>query len=207
MKNIILYITIILVFGCNKNVNETKINLYQTKNINEIVETVIKEDSLKVLKNEKINKLLCDSLRNIQIYIPSKTETNNSIYPPTPPPPNFTSIISLLNSKINGKTFFSSIDSLYILNQNHFSKNIRINENILKKINSTTTEKEILKSDSGKEYDYYEISKPIFSLDNKKAYLELNRYCGRLCGSGKVIFLEKLNGKWKIIQKYQSWIS
>jgi hypothetical protein len=200
MKNIFLLMTILLIFSCNKN----ELDLLKIKNINEIVETVIKEDSLKVLKNENLDKLLCDSLRNIQIYIPSKSDAKNSV---PPPPPSFTSIERLINSKINGKIFFSSKDSLYIINQNSDSKKIRIDENILKKINSTTTEKEILKANSGKEYNIYEISKPIFSLDNKRAYLELNHYCGHLCGSGKAIFLQKIDGKWKILEQYQTWVS
>jgi hypothetical protein len=44
MKNIFLLMTILLIFSCNKN----ELDLLELKNTNEIVETVIKADSLKV---------------------------------------------------------------------------------------------------------------------------------------------------------------
>lgn len=49
---------------------------------------------------------------------------------------------------------------------------------------------------------------PVFSKDNKIAYVELNHYCsGGLCGSGQAIYLKKLNGRWVVSFKRMTWMS
>ena len=82
-----------------------------------------------------------------------------------------------------------------------------LKESLAEKINQTTKEKEINKKKMGKPFDFYEMTIPIFSLDNQKAYLELNHHCGGLCGGGTSIYLRKINGKWKIVDKRQTWMS
>lgn len=56
-------------------------------------------------------------------------------------------------------------------------------------------------------FSYYIMTIPILSKDNQKAYVELNLYCGSLCGAGMSIYLQKLNGKWTIIHPRDTWIS
>ena len=103
--------------------------------------------------------------------------------------------------------FFTSKDSLCLLQQNLNPKKLKIDKNFAEKLNLTTKEEELNKRKTDRKYNYFEITMPIFSLDKNKAYLEINHYCGGLCGSGKSIFLKKINGKWKIIDKWRTWIS
>jgi hypothetical protein len=51
------------------------------------------------------------------------------------------------------------------------------------------------------------ISVPLISVDNKKAIVFGSYICGGLCGSGGVFFLEKVKGKWKVINYEMRWIS
>ncbi|MCC9072167.1 hypothetical protein LNQ49_11300 [Flavobacterium sp. F-65] len=208
MKKIFLILLVSLSFtNCKKIKNETKFDSSKIKDINEIVKTVIIEDSLNVLINGKGTKMFCEELIKLDIYIPEKTKDNEPIPPPPPPSFNAISIEDLLCSKIGNEIFFTSRDSLYLLQQNSNPQTLKIEKEVVEKINSTTKEKEINKKKLGESYNFYEMTIPVFSSDNQKAYLELNHYCDGLCGSGKSIFLKKINGKWKIIDKWRTWIS
>ncbi len=208
MKKLILILLVSLSFTkCKNNDNQAEIDSSKINEINEIVKTVILEDSLNVLKNNKDSKKFCEELIKLDIYIPEKRK-NNEPNPP-PPPPSFykISIENLLYYKIENEFFFTSKDSLYLLQQNLNPEKLKIEKAVIKNINLTTNEKEINKIKMGKSYNFYEMTIPIFSSDNQKAYVELNHYCGGLCGSGKSIYLKKINRKWKIVDKWSTWIS
>jgi hypothetical protein len=189
---------------CKKN-TETQLDSSKVKEINEIVRTVILQDSLNVLKNGKVSKMFCEELIKLNIYVAEKRKVNEPI-PPPPPSFNDISIQNLLNYK-KDEIFFTSKDSLFLLEQNLYSQKIKIEFKVEEGINLTSKQNEINKRKNGELYNYYEMTIPIFSPDNKKAYLELNHYCGRLCGSGKSIYLKKIDGKWKIVTKWGTWIS
>lgn len=207
MEKILLILIVSYSFAKCKNNNETILHSSKIKDINEIVKTVILDDSLKVWKNEKDSKMFCEDLIKLNIYIPETRKENEPITPPRPPSRNEVSIRNLLYSKIKNEMFFTSKDSLYLIQQNLNPQKIKFETETIEKINLTTKKKEINKKEIGKSYNYYEMTIPIFSLDGQKAYLELNHYCGGLCGSGKSIFLKKINGKWKITDKWETWIS
>ena len=207
MKKLILILLVSLSFTkCKKINNETEFDYSQINEINDVVNTVILEDSLNVLKNGKKSEMICEELIKLDIYIPEKIKDNEPI-PPPPPSFNDISIENLLHYKIENEMFFTSKDSLYLLQQNLNPKKLKIKKKLAEKINLTTKNKEINKRKISKPYSYYEMTIPIFSLDKNKAYLELNHYCGSLCGSGKSIYLKKINGKWKIVDKWRTWIS
>ncbi|EKT3966161.1 hypothetical protein NTJ12_001216 [Flavobacterium psychrophilum] len=207
MKNILLILLVSFSLTKCKNNSETKFDSSKIKDINEIVKTVILEDDLNVLKNEKESKMFCEELIKLDIYIPEKRKDNEPIPPPPPPSFNDISIENLLYYKIENEMFFTSNDSLYLLQQNLNPQKLKIETEVVEKINLTTKEKEGNKRKIGESYNFYEMTIPVFSSDNQKAYLELNHYCGGLCGSGKSIFLKKINSKWKIVDKWRTWIS
>lgn len=208
MKKIVLILLVSFSFTkCKNNNYETEFDSSKIKDINEIARIVTLEDSLNVLKNEKKSKMFCEELIKLNIYIPKKRKDDEPIPPPPPPSFNSISIENLLYQKIENQMFFNSKDSLFLLQQNSKTQNFKIEKILVEKINFTTKEKEINKKKMGKLYNYYEMTIPIFSLDNQKAYLKLNHYCGKLCGGGESIFLKKINGKWKIINKWRAWIS
>jgi hypothetical protein len=74
-------------------------------------------------------------------------------------------------------------------------------------LNTTTFQNELKKINNGEDYDFYEMSIPIFSFDKRTAYVELDHRCGHLCGNGRAFYLRKINGKWKIIENFRTWKS
>ncbi len=205
MRNLILSIAFFSIFSCKNSESKTEFTSLRSKEINEIVKVIITEDSLEVFQNSKDEKMLCKELIRLNIYIPEKPK-NGEIPPPPPPSFNAVSITDLLHYD-RKSTFFKAVDSLYLIKQNLNPERIEIDSKIVGKVNFTTKDKEISKKNKGTHYSYYEMTIPVFSSNNQIAYLELNHYCGRLCGSGKSIYLKKINGKWKVIEKWGTWIS
>ncbi len=164
---------------------------------------IIIQDSLGVLKGNKDNLMFCRELKKITVEVPIKRKDGLEY----PPMPGNRYINSLLNDKVSGEIFFSSKDSLEILKQNSNPKKLEIDTVLSLKLNSTTFEIELAKKKNGKEYKFYYLSIPIFSIDRQKAFVELEHHCGSLCGSGTGFYLKKINGKWKVIKRWQTWIS
>ena len=52
----------------------------------------------------------------------------------------------------------------------------------------------------------YELSEPIFIAENK-ALIRYQHHCGSKCGLGILIYMEKVNDKWKITDEKMIWIS
>ena len=205
MKKIFYSLLISLTFMSCKNSNE-KIefeNLRANETFN-IVESIITQDSLKVIKNGIDKSYFLENLKKLNIIIPKKEKNGIETIPL--PFFNNVEIKNLIGRKINDRIFFTQKDSLNIINQNEYPENLKLHKRILTEINSISFEE--AKTKYKKEnLDLYEMSIPIFSSNNKKAYVQLNNHCGSLCGEGIEIFLEKINGKWKIIYKQRTWIS
>ena len=203
-KTVALLVILLSFFSCKKANNDLSVSHLNRKDINEIVETIIIDDSLTVLKEENNYRMFCDSLIKLDIYIPERRMKEGD--PPPPPHPfHSISIYNLLSEK--DSLTFKTKDSLFLINQNSGIGKLAIEKTLAGKINTTTKGQEIDKKESGKSYDYYEMTIPLFSSDYKKAYVILNHYCGRLCGGGRSIWLEKKNGKWIIIGQWRTWIS
>jgi hypothetical protein len=49
------------------------------------------------------------------------------------------------------------------------------------------------------------ISFPLISTDRKRAIVYGSYICGGLCGNGGVFYLEKIKGKWKMIEYERRW--
>ena len=52
----------------------------------------------------------------------------------------------------------------------------------------------------------YELSEPFFISENK-ALIRYQHHCGPKCGLGILIYMEKVNDKWKITDEKMIWIS
>jgi tRNA nucleotidyltransferase/poly(A) polymerase len=204
MKKITLYTILIIVFcSCQNKKEETNIASEEIKNINEIVEAIIIQDSLNVFSKSEDSTMFCSELRRLNIYIPEKRNDGLNL----PPPPQDIYITQLINSKTKEESFFSSKDSLYLLKQNSNPEKLKIGKDLINKLNSTTIEKAIIRNKKVHPFRFYEMTIPVLSLDRQKAYVQLGYHCGGLCGNGKAIYLKKVNGKWKIIEKWKTWIS
>lgn len=204
MKKITLISIIIIAFcSCQNKKEEMNINSEDIKNINEIVDAIIIQDSLNVFSKSKDSTMFCSELRRLNIYIPEKR--SDGLTPP--PPPQDIYITELVNSKAREKSFFSSKDSLYLLKQNSNPERLKIEENLINTLNVTTIKKAQTQRKIVERFRFYDMTIPVMSLDRQKAYVQLGYHCGSLCGNGKAIYLKKINGKWKIIQKWETWIS
>jgi len=204
MKKITLCTIIIIVFcSCQQKKEETNIASEEIKNINEIVEAIIIQDSLNVFSKSEDSTMFCSELRRLNIYIPEKRNDGLNL----PPPPQDIYITELINNKIKEESFFSSKDSLYLLKQNSNPEKLKIEKYLINKLNSITIEKAIIRNKKVHPFKFYEMTIPVLSLDRQKAYVQLGYHCGSLCGNGKAIYLKKVNGKWKIIEKWETWIS
>lgn len=53
----------------------------------------------------------------------------------------------------------------------------------------------------------HSISFPILSADHETAIIQIENQCGMLCGSGDIYVFKKIDGKWKVVEKVQQWIS
>ncbi len=165
---------------------------------------MIRQDSVKVLKTDKEGTLFCADLNKLKIYVPKKSDDYRTS--PTSISNPSSSIDNLLGDK--GAAFFSSKDSLYLMQQNSNPKLFLIDTEVLQTIKCTSMEVEQIKIDHHKPFDFYQMTLPVFSKDNKIAYVELNHYCsGGLCGSGQAIYLKKLNGRWVVSFKKMTWMS
>ena len=205
MKNIIFYIFIILTFcNCENKKENYNLSTGEIKDINEIVEAVIIQDSLGVFSKSEDSIMFCSELRKLNIYIPPKKTNDDFVLLPKQ---DGAYITNLIPTKIKGISFFSSKDSLYLLKQNSNPKKLKIEKTIADKLNVTTIGKVEKRRKNKQRSRFYEMTIPIFSLDRQSAYVELDYQCGGLCGSGQVIFLKKIKAKWKIIVQWRNWIS
>ncbi len=194
-----------MTLSCKKDEEKTNLDSVSIENINQIVKAIIVQDSLRILKTDKTPVELFENLRKLRIYVPTKKDIE--IGTPPPPPAYATSINRIINTKIKDQIFFSNKDSLSLINQYRELDSLKINPEILRNVISTSTKKAKLKTKIDEGYYFCEMTIPLFSKDNNRAYVELAYYCGRLCGGGKSIFLEKINGEWKIIESYETWVS
>ncbi len=199
-KELILLFLVFTFLNCQNKDEKTEID---SKEINAIIAAVIIQDSLNVFKEMKNSKMFCTELEAVKIETPVKLK--NGLIPPLFP--GRQSISDILHKKINNEVFFSTKDSATIMAQSSNEEKFEVGNPILDRINTTTIEKEFTRKENGKDFNFYQMKIPIFSLDKQKAYVELNRYCGHLCGTGKAIYLRKISGKWVIVRKSRTWIS
>lgn len=198
MNRVLLYLGCVILFGCNPEPKRV-FPIPNEKDINEIIATVTADDSL--FYNKSRRPLSID-LQKIKIY------KSDSGLPPSPPSRSFSlvGINELINEKYHKQKLFSRIDSAYLFFQNDTLQKLKLNATTLSGFTLTTIDSVLKKDNLRKSYPYIAITIPVFSLDQKKAYLEINDYCG-MCGGGIGVYLKKINGRWEIIESFSIWMS
>jgi hypothetical protein len=199
-KNIFLF-TFLIVISCGNDKTEYVFDSEKINNTNKIIQTLISDKKSNISKN---SIPICIELIGNTIYEPIAT---NGIIKLPPKAYKFIQIKELLEKKVNGELFFSPKDSIFIATQNLNPKKLNINKNILANFKTTTLKEQESKIKNSEQVDFYLINVPVFSSDNNKAYIEVDKKCSGECGYGTEIYLEKINGKWKIIEYKQSWIN
>jgi hypothetical protein len=199
MRTFFFLIILMIAFSCQNNKKEN-IAIEKNNEIEKIVECVILQDSLNVFKNDSTAIPLSKELKKLKVF---SGDLNAKPVPPKPVSGIYLNDLFYYKLDI---TFFPKKDSLQILAQNDVLKTYIINSPIAKRILMTTFEEQKKKSKKNLDANFLYLTIPIFSADNNKAYLEINEKCFGNCGWGKAIYLEKQNGKWKIIYKRELWV-
>ena len=200
-----LFLIALLVFtlGCRTDNSNQAFLPPDKKDISEIIEAVIGRDSLfnkKSIADSNIFPLSVD-LRKIKVTVP---DTTTEVQPPIDH--SKVSIFDLFNSLVNHQRFFNRADSSYFLFQNSSIDSFVIDKTISNKITTTTFAEQQRKINSNQFVHYYDLTIPILSADNKKAYIELTRNCP-FCGGATSFYLEKINSKWKVVGSQNLWIN
>ncbi|MBS3922003.1 MAG: hypothetical protein KGZ37_02495 [Nitrosarchaeum sp.] len=200
----LLSIAILFIFlGCDDNYNPKKTFLLpDEKDINDIVEAVVNQDSMPFLKTNIPYPIpLSLDLRKIRVTVPD-TATE------VPPPVDHTtiSIFNLFNSVVDYQRFFERTDSSYFLFQNNSLDSFIIDKTLTKKLVTTTFSEQRQKTASNLSVRYYDLTIPILSTDHRKAYIELTNNCSD-CGGATAFYLEKINSKWTVVGWQRLWMN
>ncbi|WP_281234328.1 hypothetical protein [Flavobacterium gelatinilyticum] len=190
--------------SCAKNdcVNNEKIRKIET---DKIVETLLKQ---KHIGNSKDSYAVCSSFKKLKINTESiytdSTKKIEIVKLPKRLPRIYENseiyIEKLLNANFNGEKIFKNKDSLNFVEQNNCFLNYRLPKTTSGKVKTISVSK-IEKAE-----DYLILSIPIFSKDNKKAYIQMDYYPKRY-QYGISVYLEKKDNVWKITTSKEHWSS
>jgi len=191
MIKYLLILNLLFVFACSRPTPKQTFPIPSKNDINEIVKAVILHDSL-----TEAGVPLSVDLEKKLVYTPKSRS-----YPPPEDPlslnVNGRPISDIIDS-INGSDRLNAQDSLYILFQNDILTTFKIEPIFSKNLKYTSKLQQKNDYEKGKSFNFYEISIPIFSLDQQKVFVELTHFCSRWCVESKTIILKKTNGKWTI---------
>lgn len=201
MKKITIFLVLIIT-SCNKTdcSDNEKIRKIET---DKIVETFIKQN---YIDNSKDSYAVCNSFKKLKI------STEDIYAEPTRPsvvklPPRLPIILQnteiyiqmLLKANLKGEKIFSSRDSINFAEQNNCFLKYTLPRKISKKLKTISVSK------IDKTEGYIILSIPIFSEDNKKAYMEVDCYRKEL-PYGISVFLEKKENVWQVIHTKDIWV-
>jgi hypothetical protein len=200
MKYLLSILFIFNLLSC-KNKSEKTFVLPSDDEINSIIEAVIYQDSLPVLKyrnyTKESDRFLAIDLENLKIFFPDPVLNY-------PPPSDFNvSIEYLISGSFNEKPFFQDTDSSFIIYQTRHLKSLVLKKETTVGMNIITSNVKKTSWNSSNNL-YYSFTIPVLSLNHKRAYVERDFNCPD-CGYGRAIYLEKINNKWVIIGRKMTW--
>lgn len=204
MKNVLILLVFIL-SSCNSK-HENLIRQNETLNI---IQTILEQNGSEMVKDFSNNGELpiCLNLKKVIVNNECFVESvsNNEIVTVKFPEKTFTSngkvcMEKIYKSKPIEDKFFLVKDSLDILNQNETFKNFKIPKTITGKFKTVEQTKNLKITEK-----YIQFSIPIFSADNTKVYVEFDSYSNSEDSYGNSLYLEKIEGKWKIKYVEVNW--
>lgn len=207
MRIFLGFLLFIFLFGCHEP--EKKYPVPSKKDIDDIIKTIITQQSCVVLFDwpglgiSKPGDPNYNALDNLALLTDLKKVTVMD----TLIGDLYTAYIRhLLNP--NDSLHFKKADSLYILTQYYSLKHFTVDRRTLTNVRFISENELRTEQIAGKKRTpYYELSIPIFSLDQQQVYVQLNRYV-RLNGAmGYMFILRKIKGQWKIVRQKYTWMS
>lgn len=203
MKNILLLFFLILL-SCNSKKNE---ELIREKESITIIQTLLEEKGLEMINDFRTEQKLpiCLNLKKVIVKTKCTEEVNDEISIIKLPERSFTNpaevcIEKIYKPKSIDNSFFLKNDSLNIVNQNKTFNAFKIPKSITQKFKTVELSKNLKITEK-----YIQFSIPIFSKDNTKVYLEFDHHSDNEKSYGNSIYLEKVNGKWKIKYIEGNW--
>jgi len=194
---------LLFLLSCGDHISTQILLPPDKKDINEIIEAVIRQDSLPFVKKPVVDSNSIPLLKNLRKVRVILTDTTSEV----PPPVDHTtvSVFDLLNSLVGNQKFFNRADSSYFFFQNDTVKDFSIEKTILDKLSVNTTLSEKQGMDSPNKFSpYYDLTIPIFSADNTRAYVEWTTNCMG-CGGATSFYLQKTDNKWKVVGWRKLW--
>lgn len=185
-----IFIFILIIFcGCTK-----EINIYDSKElrseIEELIVQIIELDSIEVYySNYGVFKVLPEYVNR------SKIDT----FKPGPPPGSKYLFPNLESETRENSLKFKEEDYSYLKLQELHSKRIELSD---EEFGNRKTE---INLETKIPYVYFSI--PIFNKEKSLAWIRTGLFCGRLCGEGRTLILNKKDGKWMIIKSKTDWVS
>ncbi|MFK8004981.1 MAG: hypothetical protein AB8H03_01360 [Saprospiraceae bacterium] len=181
---------LILLSGCFEEQN-----IYdQSDNLNDIENLIVQIIQLDSIENNYPDYKIIPVLRK---YVPREKQDKFQPGPPLSAHYLFPDLAKEFSDLKDTK--FSSDENIYIKKQEEDSKSIELSDQIFGKRKSKSN----FKSDG----TYLTFSIPIFNKSRNLAWIKMELVCGELCGEGRTLILQKINGKWKIINKRSDWVS
>lgn len=110
-----------------------------------------------------------------------------------------------LDDKMNGDTSFN--DALKELCNNKLDFDTLKSDKFITQFNYKIYSDRSFPNDKFKQIGRISFSKIGFSGKKDKAAVYTIFTCGRLCGNGRILFYEKIMGKWKYVKTWERWVS
>ncbi len=149
------------------------------------LKTILDTAELFVIANHKIETLTTSDIANIL-----ETITSNK---------------SNLDYKMDGDTSFN--EALRELCNNKLSFDTIDITKLKTRFNFKIYSDRYFPDDDVRRIGEVRFSKIAFSNQRNKAAIYTSFICGRLCGTGQILFFEKLNGIWKYVRTWEMWVS
>lgn len=191
--------------NCESKKDNFQIGTQRANKIENIVKAVMIQDSLNVFIDNNESNYFCEDLSKLNIKLTEKVNKRKGVLPL--PHSVVVQVEYLISKKVNNDLFFTVKDTASIYIQNKYPEMFKLNIENFKDVNFISLETAKKKRRNNEYFNFYSVSIPIFSSDNRKAYLQVMHICGSLCGSGQDVFLEKIRGKWTIVDKFESWVN
>lgn len=209
MRIFLIFLVAVLLLGCHDPKKDYPIP--NRKDINEIVKAVISQQTIAV-RFDSTGKAITGKLGiarfnaldglHLDIDLSRPWSTGDTAL-------NHIDIESLFTPQRHAD--FMKKDSLYIVFQCHIQKDFKIDTAELpNSIFTSDAKMKTIRHRSREEYFsyyYYQISVPLFSSDQKQAYVMIDSYYMRSQAAGYAFVLRKINSRWTIVKQLDTWIT
>ncbi len=162
-----------------------KLELAKYQQRRDSLKSILDTIKLFVVVNHKIDTLYSSDVQNI-----TETITSNK---------------SNLDYKMEGDTSFN--ETLRELCTNKLSFDTIDVTKLKTQFNYQIYSDRVFPNDKYRQIGEVRFSKVAFSNNRSKAAVYTSFICGRLCGTGQILFFEKVNGKWKYVRTWEMWVS